>query len=79
MRARASRTHTGHSESVERGQPSAGLERSELLRSGAGAHAGWKGRLAIRRLMNWNAGHVSRAPPVSNSSIGLNTFIQQPP
>ena len=50
MRARASFTQVGHSESVDRGQPSGGLERSWLFMSGAGAHLGWKVPDSIRRL-----------------------------
>ncbi len=44
IRARASRTQVGHSESVVRGQPSCGRVRSVLFISGAGAHFGWNGR-----------------------------------
>ena len=39
-RVRASRTQVGHSESVVRGQPSAGDVRSELFSRGCGAQAG---------------------------------------
>ncbi len=40
IRARVSLTQVGQSESVSRGQPSAGDVRSQLFCSGAGAHAG---------------------------------------
>ncbi len=40
IRVRASRTQTGQSESVVRGQPNWGRERSLLVISGAGAHRG---------------------------------------
>jgi hypothetical protein len=42
MRARVSRTHVGHRESVVRGQPNCGLVRCVLFSSGAGAQLGWK-------------------------------------
>ena len=40
IRARVSRTQTGHSESVVRGNPSGGFERSCVFGSGAGDHFG---------------------------------------
>ena len=40
IRVLASRTQVGQSESVVRGQPNCGLERSALFMSGAGAHLG---------------------------------------
>ena len=50
MRARVSRTQVGQSESVVRGQPSCGLERSRLFKSGAGDHLGWNDLASTRRL-----------------------------
>ena len=50
MRRRAYLTQVGHSESVDRGQPSGGLLRSWLFMSGAGAHLGWKVLDSSRRL-----------------------------
>src|SRR5258706_6833420 len=41
IRARVSRTQEGQSESVVRGHPSAGLDRSRLFISGAADHGGW--------------------------------------
>src|SRR5262245_38898324 len=75
MRWRASRTHEGHSESVERGQPSGGADRSWLFGSGAGAHRGWNVCDASRRLTAWNAGQARRAEPVSSVSTGRQTLM----
>ena len=49
MRARASLTHVGQSESVVRGQPSTGELFSQLFGSGAGAQAGWNDAAGVRR------------------------------
>src|SRR5439155_18882786 len=78
IRVRASRTHVGHSESVVRGQPSWGIERSWLLSSGAADHFGWNAVPSNLRLIAWNAGHSSLAPAVSASSTGLHGFIRGP-
>ncbi len=51
IRARVSRTQVGHSESVVRGQPNCGFDRSRLLSSGRSAHFGWNGAPSTRWLM----------------------------
>ena len=50
MRARASRTHAGQSESVRRGQPSGGRDRSVLLTNGRGAHSRMKRTIRQRSI-----------------------------
>ena len=79
IRARASRTQVGQSESVVRGHPNCGFERCRCFSSGAGAHFGWKVPPSKCLLIACNAGHAARAPYVSASSTGLHTFIRVKP
>src|SRR5215211_521335 len=68
MRRRASLTHVGHSESVIRGQPSAGLGRSALFSSRPGAQSGWNLCDGIARATVRTIGHATRAAPVAMRS-----------
>src|SRR5580698_7638883 len=53
IRSRASRTQSGHRESVVRGQPSVGLDFSQLLSSGFSDHFGVKEGFGLYLLKNW--------------------------
>src|SRR6266511_1864974 len=59
---RTSLTHPGQSESVSRGKPSFGKERSRCFKRGAGAHFGWKDRCGKRRSIARAARHRKSAP-----------------
>jgi len=49
MASRTSFVQAGQRESVLRGNPRGGFDRSKLFGSGSGDHAGWKERAGIRR------------------------------
>src|SRR5579862_9163804 len=79
IRARVSRTHVGHNESVVRGHPSAGEVRSQLFDSGAGAHEGWKVPLGTGRLRVWNTCHAAFARcDAAVSSCRANMYQRSP-
>src|SRR5580704_12126674 len=53
IRSRASRTHSGHSESVVRGQPSVGFDFSHDFKRGLSDHFGVNEGLGLCLLKNW--------------------------
>jgi len=77
IRARASLTQTGQSESVVRGQPSSGEDFSQLRSSGRDAHGGWNE--AVRRprparMQTLQARSAARATTVSNALVNTICF-----
>src|SRR5262245_64680480 len=70
---RASRTHTGHSESVLRGQPSGGFVFCHDFSNGLSDHLGIKDAAGLMRLTVLNTDHAplaATASPFSRYLIG---------
>src|SRR5208283_2948868 len=68
IRSRASRTQSGHSESVVRGQPRVGLDFSHDFSKGLSDHFGVKDGLGLYLLKNWIVLKVTPAALQSDQS-----------
>src|SRR3984957_16701804 len=68
---RISGTHFGHSESVERGQPSGGFDFSYDLSSGFSDHFGVGDGLGLIRLKRSNTAHV----PLAAMTTAFSTYL----
>src|SRR5580704_12422106 len=69
--SRASRTQSGHKESVVRGQPRVGLDFSQDFSKGLSDHFGVKDGLGLCLLKNWI---VSKVTPAALQSAQSNVF-----